>query len=261
MQILRHSLYYLPDKSPPGDLVVYLGLTKSEDGFISSGQILCLNYGSKAHRISFPEHHSTSEVVDTRSGLSLIGFTGEELQEQPKVLLKIQQVQEKASQKQLSVRIRRKHLIKKHFYYAEMNLYLFPLDAYRPENKVKQEDLRIYARQLEQISSTIDSVYSRNPTELSEFKPKLDLHAHKILDNPGDYRGDEIFMKQIEAFEKYMDQAIRLGVDRIEIVHGIGTGRLRETLSQRLKQYKEVVDFDNGFTPDHKFGATVVYFS
>jgi hypothetical protein len=254
-------LYYLPDESPPGDVVIYLGLTKAEDGYISSGRILCLNYGSKSHRISFPNTDSAAEVVDTQSGVSLIGFTAEELQQQPKVSVNIQQVKQKTTEKQLNFRIRRKHLIKNHFYYAEMNLYLCPLAAYSPEKSVKQEDLRNYAAQLEQSSPSVDQISAHNPTELSEFNTKLDLHAHQILDNPRDYRGDEIFMKQIEAFERYMDRAIRLGVDRIEIVHGIGTGRLRETLSQRLNQYKEVKRFENGFTTDHKFGATVVYFS
>ncbi len=252
---------YLPEESPPGDVVVYLALGKSEEGFLSSGRFLCLNYSSSAYTLGVP---GTADEAFIRNGegLFLGAYSAAELQEQPRMTLRCKPVNGDGESNEMTVKIQRKSLVKEHFYYAAANVYLCPLAAYAPGKQVKKEDLRRYATQLKQsVDHAPQRVYIHDVRERAEFSKKLDLHARAILDDDTDYRGDEIFAVQLDVFERYMDRAIRLGVERVEIIHGIGSGRLRDELRRRLDTYKEVKSHENGYTTDHKFGATVVYFS
>jgi hypothetical protein len=252
---------YLPEESPPGDVVVYLALSKSEEGFLRSGRILCLNYSDTPYRLRVEKDKDESSLKNGEA-LFLGAYSAEDLQEQPQVWLNCVPENKEKQAEQLQVKIQRKSLIKEHFYYAAANVYLHPLAAYAPGKKVKKEDLRRYATQLKRsVDRAPQRVEIHDVRARAEFNKKLDLHARAILDDEQDYRGDEIFARQLEVFERYMDRAIRLGVERVEIIHGIGSGRLRDELKRRLGQYKEVKSYENGYTADHKFGATVVYFS
>lgn len=252
---------YLPEESPPGDVVVYLALSKSDEGFLSSGRFLCLNYSATPYRLGVPGTEDES-VIKEGEGLFLGAYSASELQEQPRLALRCTPVNDGGASDTMDLKIQRKSLVKEHFYYAAANVYLCPLAAYAPGKEVKKEDLRRYAAQLTRsIDHAPQRVHIHDVRERAEFNKKLDLHARAILDDEADYRGDEIFAKQLDVFERYMDRAIRLGVERVEIIHGIGSGRLRDELKRRLGGYKEVKSYDNGYSADHKFGATVVYFS
>ena len=260
MELQIQVLPYLPEESAPGEIVAYLAVHKSEEGLLRSGRILCLNYSSFPYRISTSEG-GQGVLVKKEQGVTIGAFSASELQEQPTVSLYCWREGKRGTVEPLKLKVLRKKLLQDHFYYAALNMFLCPLDAYAPGKKVKKEDLRKYAEQLRQAEvRRMDTVSANDIMERAEFNTKLDLHARAIVDDPGEYRGDEIFALQIETFERYMDRAIRLGVERVEIIHGIGTGRLRKELSQRLRGYREVSNFRNEYTKDHKFGATIVEF-
>jgi len=261
MELQNQGLPYLPEESPPGDIVVYLALSKSEEGFLVSGRFLCLNYSDKAYTVQVAETGQQSPLKKGQ-GLFLGAYSAAELQNQPQLELLFQAGHDRENPDAIPIKIQRKSLIKDHFYYAAANVYLYPLAAYAPGKKVDKEDLRRYATQLKRsVDQSPEKIQIHDVRARAEFNKKLDLHARAILDDEQDYRGDEIFAVQLDVFERYMDRAIRLGVERVEIIHGIGSGRLRNELKRRLNQYKEVESFENGYTADHKFGATVVYFS
>ena len=59
--------------------------------------------------------------------------------------------------------------------------------------------------------------------------------------------------------QKFLDRAIRLGVPRIFVIHGLGEGKLREAIAARLKEHPDVVKFKNEFHHKYGYGATEVY--
>jgi DNA mismatch repair protein MutS2 len=82
-----------------------------------------------------------------------------------------------------------------------------------------------------------------SPTNRSAAS-RLDLHGMRV----------EEAMKEVE---RAIDRAILADVDRLEIVHGVGTGRIREALHQYLKALSVVERFK---LDDINPGVTWVYF-
>jgi DNA mismatch repair protein MutS2 len=61
----------------------------------------------------------------------------------------------------------------------------------------------------------------------------------------------------LRAVEARLDEAIRSGLDHLDVIHGIGTGRIRQALHRFLRDIGAVRHFE--VTPDNP-GVTRVYF-
>ncbi len=75
---------------------------------------------------------------------------------------------------------------------------------------------------------------------------ELDLHT---------FRPSEIG----SLIPEYLRECRRLGIRRVRIVHGKGTGALRESVHAILRRLPEVRDFALGSEHDGGWGATVVF--
>ncbi len=60
--------------------------------------------------------------------------------------------------------------------------------------------------------------------------------------------------------DKYLDDALLANVPFVRVIHGFGTGALRNAIWQRLKNYKFVKRFEHGSATEGSSGATIVYF-
>lgn len=92
----------------------------------------------------------------------------------------------------------------------------------------------------------------------AEFNTELDLHIEQI--SP-DYEGKsnaDILNIQLQHFEKYLNRAIELGVERVFIIHGLGKGKLKNEVAARLMLNPEVQTYKNEFHPRYGWGATEV---
>lgn len=96
--------------------------------------------------------------------------------------------------------------------------------------------------------------------ELATFKNEIDLHLQNLVDDPGSISKDQILSVQLSHFEAFMERAIRLGVERVFIIHGVGEGKLRDTIKRRLEQIPEVKSFKNEYHGRYGYGATEVVF-
>lgn len=94
--------------------------------------------------------------------------------------------------------------------------------------------------------------------ELAEFPVELDLHIEKLTDNWRKLSNAEILRKQIAAFETYLDNAVRLGVPRVFVIHGIGEGILKNSIATRLFGNPDVESFRNEYHPNYGWGATEI---
>ena len=72
-----------------------------------------------------------------------------------------------------------------------------------------------------------------------------------------DVRGMALGEALIEV-EKYLDQAVMAGMNEVAIVHGKGTGTLRQGIQQHLKRYPHVKSFRLGQYGEGESGVTIV---
>lgn len=136
----------------------------------------------------------------------------------------------------------------------------------RPENEAAKEDLRDYTRQRlgnrpRRSTSPNSNSKQYKPFDIeafSTFVPEIDLHAETLI--PGYQRLDkgEILRLQLQHCTRFLDQAVRLGVHHVFLIHGIGEGKLRDAIKNMLRNRPEVVRYKNEYHPKYGYGATEV---
>ena len=88
----------------------------------------------------------------------------------------------------------------------------------------------------------------------------VDLHIEKLTDNWQHLGNLQILAIQLKAFEKYYDLAIAHLQPSLIVIHGVGSGRLRDEIHELLKLRKEVKTFVNQYDPRFGYGATEIFF-
>jgi len=129
----------------------------------------------------------------------------------------------------------------------------------------ENEDLKTYTKRNAQAPKLRTHIYKKytqhDVHEFAEFNNELDLHIEKLRPNASfRLKSSDILRVQLNHFESYIDKAIRLGVDRVFIIHGVGKGKLKNEIASRLLQNRDVVTFKNEFHPRYGWGATEVIF-
>ena len=104
----------------------------------------------------------------------------------------------------------------------------------------------------------VRKVSLRNPEALAAFNPELDLHIEALTDRHARMSGSEKLHYQLSRFDQWLDKAIRLGVPRLFVIHGLGKGRLREEIFARLQSHPHVLHYRNEYHHRYSFGATEI---
>lgn len=128
--------------------------------------------------------------------------------------------------------------------------------------KTKEEDLRDYTRRNARRDQA-NQILSRMPhevMELAEFIPEIDLHVEQLTDHYEKMSNAEILNLQLHHFEQYLRKALRLGVERVFVIHGLGKGKLRDSIARRLREMPEVSAYRNEYHHRYGYGATEVIF-
>ncbi len=105
-------------------------------------------------------------------------------------------------------------------------------------------------------------VYDANKIKqhLESARSVVDLHIEKITDSWKHLPNFEIMTMQLKEFEKYYDLAVAHYQTSLTIIHGVGVGKLRDEIHERLKSKKEVSSFVNQHSQQFGYGATEIYF-
>jgi hypothetical protein len=167
---------------------------------------------------------------------------------------------------------------KKKAEYVEASLKLKPKQVFAriEESRMKQEASFSYIliegypdrldeekADLQQLSNAGYKIYEGgrvNHQQLEPARSVLDLHIEKLTDRPGSISKQEMFDLQLKTFEKYYELALMHHFHQMIVIHGVGTGRLRDEIHDILRLKKEVRSFVNQFHPLYGFGATEIYF-
>lgn len=87
----------------------------------------------------------------------------------------------------------------------------------------------------------------------------IDLHIEKLHDKPGSLNPAEILHLQLETFERYLHLAEVHHLKEFTVIHGIGSGRLRDEIHEILRYRKGVRSFVNQYHPWYGYGATEIF--
>ncbi|OPX04856.1 endonuclease MutS2 [Geobacillus proteiniphilus] len=108
--------------------------------------------------------------------------------------------------------------------------------------------MKIHEKNLEYIGSAP----AKEVTPVATVKGK-DAHVSLELDLRGERYEDALI-----RLEKYLDDAVLAGYARVSIIHGKGTGALRQGVQQFLKQHRAVKSFRFGEANEGGTGVTIV---
>jgi len=144
-----------------------------------------------------------------------------------------------------------------------VHLYIL-FDSVQPKKTKKEEDLKTYTqknvRPVRQQKSPSEKYKVHDVQEYANFSGELDLHIENLPSRKGKMNSREKLHLQLEHFDRFMEKAIRLGVPRVYVIHGIGKGKLKNMIASRLIQMPEVKTFKNEYHPRYGWGATEVIF-
>src|SRR5665647_2171387 len=101
---------------------------------------------------------------------------------------------------------------------------------------------------------------SRVKQKLEPARSVVDLHIEKLTDNWKGLSNFEILTIQLSNFEKYYNLAIAHRQPNLIVIHGVGTGKLRNEIHEILKTKREVKSFANQYHTNFGFGATEIFF-
>jgi DNA mismatch repair protein MutS2 len=88
---------------------------------------------------------------------------------------------------------------------------------------------------------------------------RINIHAGAMVDSPGiefDMRGERV-EDGLAKLERYLDNAYMARLPWVRIIHGKGTGVLRDAVRTLLRQHPSVAEFRNGETGEGGDGVTV----
>lgn len=124
-----------------------------------------------------------------------------------------------------------------------------------------KEDLKTYTLRNAKPSrrfSDFTRIPSHDLVARANFTGEIDLHIENLADPSKKRSNAEILRIQLAHFETFMEEAVRLGAERVFLIHGLGKGKLRDEIASRLIQMNSVKSFQNNYHPRYGFGATEV---
>ncbi len=100
---------------------------------------------------------------------------------------------------------------------------------------------------------------SQSRQHLEPAKYEVDLHIEKLTDAWSHLSNFEKLTLQLNTFEKYLDLAIAHYQHNLIVIHGVGTGKLKDEIHEILKTRREVRSFINQYDPRYGYGATEIF--
>lgn len=95
---------------------------------------------------------------------------------------------------------------------------------------------------------------------LEPARSVVDLHIEKLTDDASHMSNFEMLTLQLKTFEKFYDLAVAHTQPYLTIIHGVGTGKLRDEIHDALRRKREVSYFVNQHDSRYGYGATEIFF-
>jgi hypothetical protein len=102
---------------------------------------------------------------------------------------------------------------------------------------------------------------SKARQHLEPARTVVDLHIEKLSNNWERMDNLEILSQQLSEFNKWYDLAVARRQPSLIVIHGVGTGKLKDEIHDILKTKREVKTFINQYDPRFGYGATEILFN
>ena len=129
------------------------------------------------------------------------------------------------------------------------------------KKETTEEDLQTYTRRQQDLQEDwqpLQQFYQSEVHDFANFPTDIDLHIEHLTHQVKGLSNSEIVAIQIDAFDKYLSRAVELGVSPVFIIHGLGKGKLRKVIAQKLREHRAVSSFKNEYHHKYGWGATEV---
>jgi hypothetical protein len=127
----------------------------------------------------------------------------------------------------------------------------------RYPDKTWEEEKPEYVPSGKRGDKLYDAKQSRQHLEPAKYE--VDLHIEKLLPEWKHLNNFEILTIQLNTLEKYLDLAIAHHQHNLIVIHGVGTGKLKDEIHEILKARREVRSFINQYDPRYGYGATEIF--
>jgi DNA-nicking Smr family endonuclease len=272
-----------PIGDPPTGVQVAFEPMRGADDFVSRYKIWLLNDSPHDFVFEFDLYVGAAnpirldDLLSTNTAVEIGDLLADDLNDSPEVEVSLERITTAGTDQKLfkSLKIKTKSFFKHYDFAPVLHLlaHTFLLfEKFEPASdttsaSAPEADLREYtkqkaAEQQRKKPKTYSSLYAAfDPEAFANFEAEIDLHIDALVGgrvsriDPG-----ETLRIQMQHFERFMERAVRLGVERVFVIHGVGEGRLREVIAQRLRTMPAVRKFKNEYHHKYGYGATEVIF-
>ncbi len=203
--------------------------------------------------------------IDSVSAISLGELLFDNLNDDPEILIECWQITTMGTGKKFSktIRIKPQQFFKRMRTAPILNIRVHHYILFEnfDSEAITEEDLQTYTKRNIRPalhSSVFSHLDKYSVSELAHFNPELDLHIENLVTDTDGLNNAEKLRIQLRHFDEFIAKAIRLGVPRVFVIHGVGKGKLRNEIATRLINNPDVVTFKNEFHPRYGYGATEV---
>ena len=239
-----------------------------EDDVVEKLKVYIVNNNEETYRFSYTlmfgnERHF--ELKNTIMGLNVFylhDIAFEDMNDNPRFDFEFtldQDNKKKAPYYERTIKLKGKQLFKKIEEIKANNdpSFSFELFTHYPD-KAEEEKVDLYA-----LGNNGVKLYDLSKIKdfLAPARSVVDLHIGKLTDSPSRMAPAEMMQLQMGTFEKYYELAVLHKLPELVLIHGVGEGRLRDEIHEKLRHKKEVSSFVNQYHPMYGYGATQVYFS
>lgn len=119
---------------------------------------------------------------------------------------------------------------------SEKEMEVFLDDTQPPlkeEDKPRQKEVKQWFNE--------DTILDRHMK--SHTEAEIDLHIDELVDDSTGMQPTEMLKTQMSYFKRCLSEAIIRHVDKLIVIHGVGTGVLKQEVEKELSQYKGIHSF------------------
>lgn len=116
-------------------------------------------------------------------------------------------------------------------------------------------------REAPRPAAQVPELPDRKAARLPQAPYELDLHIGKLQPEASGWQPRDMLDLQLRTLERNLELAIAQRQSSMVVIHGVGSGRLRDEVHEVLRRTPEVSYFVHQYHPRYGYGATEVFFS
>ncbi|HSZ35201.1 MAG TPA: Smr/MutS family protein [Puia sp.] len=124
-------------------------------------------------------------------------------------------------------------------------------------DKLPDQEKEDYVPANKRENKLYDAKHGRQHLEPPKYE--VDLHIEKLVPEWKHLTNFEILTIQLNTLEKYIDLAVAHHQHNLIVIHGVGTGKLKDEIHEILKSRRDVRSFINQYDPRYGYGATEIF--